>query len=134
MPVLKVKNNGEWQDTFGISSHTHKVSDITDFPTNLPANGGDADTVDGKHASDFASASDVETLKAKVGDTSVSEQITSAIPTKVSTFENDSGYITADKIPSSLPTVTAENNGAFLQVVDGVWAVSSITNAEEVSF
>ena len=35
-------------------SHTHSKSDITDFPASLPANGGDADTVDGKHASDFA--------------------------------------------------------------------------------
>lgn len=35
----------------------------------------DADTVDGKHASDFASATDVEGLKVLVGDTSVSEQI-----------------------------------------------------------
>ena len=36
------------------SSHTHTKSQITDFPTSLPANGGNADTVDGKHASEFA--------------------------------------------------------------------------------
>ena len=35
-------------------SHTHTKSQITDFPASLPANGGNADTVDGKHASDFA--------------------------------------------------------------------------------
>ena len=35
------------------SSHTHAKSDITDMPTSLPANGGNADTVDGKHASDI---------------------------------------------------------------------------------
>lgn len=45
--------------TFPPSSHTHKKSEITDFPTSLPANGGNADTVDGKHASDFASATGV---------------------------------------------------------------------------
>lgn len=39
------------------SSHTHTKSQISDFPTSLPANGGNADTVDGKHASDFATAS-----------------------------------------------------------------------------
>lgn len=39
--------------TFPPSSHTHKKSEITDFPTSMPANGGNADTVDGKHASDF---------------------------------------------------------------------------------
>ncbi|MDU6856068.1 MAG: hypothetical protein E6370_17265 [Clostridiales bacterium] len=32
------------------TSHTHTKSQITDFPTSLPANGGNADTVDGLHA------------------------------------------------------------------------------------
>lgn len=81
MPVLKVKNNGEWQDTFGISSHTHTINDITDFPASLPGSGGDADTLDGKHADEFALASDIEVIQHKIGDTPVSEQITSAIPT-----------------------------------------------------
>ena len=30
--------------------HKHTVSEITDFPSALPASGGNADTVDGKHA------------------------------------------------------------------------------------
>ena len=42
----------------------------------------DADTVDGKHASEFAIASDVETLNALVGDVSVSEQISTAVADK----------------------------------------------------
>ena len=37
------------------TSHIHTKSQISDFPTSLPANGGNADTVDGKHASDFVS-------------------------------------------------------------------------------
>ncbi|MBC8581580.1 hypothetical protein [Zhenhengia yiwuensis] len=41
------------------TSHTHTKSQITDFPTSLTANGGNADTVDGKHASDFASATGI---------------------------------------------------------------------------
>ena len=36
--------------------HKHTVSEITDFPSALPASGGNADTVDGKHAADFAAA------------------------------------------------------------------------------
>lgn len=32
-------------------------AELTDIPTTLPADGGNADTVDGKHASDFAAAS-----------------------------------------------------------------------------
>lgn len=39
----------------------------------------DADTLDGKHASEFATVSDVETLKSQVGDTAVSTQIDNAI-------------------------------------------------------
>ncbi len=33
--------------------HTHSKAQITDFPAALPANGGNADTVDGKHSSDL---------------------------------------------------------------------------------
>ena len=40
------------------SSHTHSKSDITDFPSALPANGGNADTVGGKSASDFLQIAD----------------------------------------------------------------------------
>lgn len=36
--------------------HGHSVSEITDFPSALPASGGNADTVDGRHASYFAAA------------------------------------------------------------------------------
>lgn len=36
---------------------------LANKPTSLPANGGNADTVDGKHADYFASASDVEKLE-----------------------------------------------------------------------
>ena len=43
-------------------AHTHTKSEISDFPTSLPANGGNADTVDGKHASDFVSTSGVQLI------------------------------------------------------------------------
>lgn len=39
--------------SFTPTVHTHTRSHITDFPASLPANGGDADTVDGRHAADF---------------------------------------------------------------------------------
>lgn len=38
------------------------------------------------------------------------------------------------EVPSSLPEVTASDNGKFLRVVDGAWAAESLQNAEEVSF
>ena len=39
--------------TFSFDGHSHSVSDIEDFPKSLPANGGNADTVDGYHALDL---------------------------------------------------------------------------------
>lgn len=68
MPVLKIKNNGVWEQVGGIPDHTHVVDDIIDFPTSLPANGGNADTVDGKHASDFASAAEMTTVQNDIND------------------------------------------------------------------
>lgn len=65
MPVLKIKTDKGWEEIAG--------------GFNGPINGGDADTLDGKHASDFAQASDVTDLKALVGDTNVSEQINAAV-------------------------------------------------------
>ena len=44
---------------YSLISHTHSYNDLSDkpsIPTTLPANGGNSDTVDGKHASDFAMA------------------------------------------------------------------------------
>lgn len=43
--------------------HTHSKSDITDFPSALPANGGNADTVGNKHASDFANSYNDDLMK-----------------------------------------------------------------------
>lgn len=57
MPVLKVFKDGVWEEVAGVSGHANSVNDIVDFPSSMPANGGDADTVDGKHASFFATAS-----------------------------------------------------------------------------
>lgn len=84
MPVLKVKKNGIWEELGGTS----------------PMDGGNADTLDGKHASEFANATDVSNLQinindlqsetdelqtslnnlqTKVGDSSVSDQINNAL-------------------------------------------------------
>lgn len=97
MPVIKVKQeDGTWVDVDGVTGHTHleyatvdhvhSYNNLTERPTSLPANGGNADTVDGKHASDFASASTMSTVQSNVtslqnlvGGTSVANQISSAM-------------------------------------------------------
>lgn len=45
------------------SGHTHSKADITDFPDSLPANGGNADTVDNFHADDFVNANDRDQIQ-----------------------------------------------------------------------
>lgn len=61
-----------------------KILQIVD---NLVKQAENADTLDGKHASEFAAASDVETLKTQVGDASVSEQINTAVKDKANTSD-----------------------------------------------
>lgn len=68
MPVLKVKNNGVWEEISNGSGGSGGS-----------VNGGNADTLDGKHASYFAPASDVNELQTLVGDESVSSQIDNAL-------------------------------------------------------
>lgn len=45
--------------------------------------------------------------------------------------DNSTGTLT---LSGALPEVTTANNGAFLRVVNGAWAATSLTNAEEVTF
>ena len=52
-----------------IDAHTHPYSSITGTPVSLPADGGNADTLEGKHATDFALKTDLSAytpLTAKV--------------------------------------------------------------------
>lgn len=65
MPVLKIKRNGQWEAIGAVTN---------------------ANTLDGKPASYFATVLDIDELQRKVGDTDVSEQIASAI--------EDSGHAT----------------------------------------
>lgn len=44
-----------------INAALNSKANLSDIPTTLPANGGNADTVDGKHASDFALKTDIPT-------------------------------------------------------------------------
>ena len=52
--IDKTYLTGKLANTYADKVHTHLWSDITDRPTSLPANGGNADTVDNLHASSFA--------------------------------------------------------------------------------
>lgn len=68
--IDKTYLTGKLANTYADKVHTHLWADITDRPTSLPANGGNADTVDNLHASSFArtdqsSAVDLDTVNGK---------------------------------------------------------------------
>ena len=54
--IDKTYLTGKLANTYANKVHTHLWVDITDRPTALPANGGNADTVDNLHASSFTRA------------------------------------------------------------------------------
>lgn len=86
--------------------HTHSYNDLNDkptIPTSLPANGGNSDTVDGKHANEFASVADVTALQTLVGDTSVSAQIATQISSKADvSHTHDDRYYTESEVDNKL--------------------------------
>lgn len=69
---------------YAASNHGHSYNDLSDKPTipsipaSLPADGGNADTVDGKHASDFALASHNHSGYAASGHTHTASQVGAA--------------------------------------------------------
>lgn len=113
------------QDTNGKITVTKKN---VNFPATLPANGGNADTVDNKHAADFATAA--QGTKAdnavpntrKINNKALSSDITlnasdvgalpstTTIPSKTSQLTNDSGFI------STLPYIPAAANDGVLTI------------------
>lgn len=54
--IDKTYLTGKLANTYADKVHTHLWTDITDRPTALPANGGNADTVDNLHGSSFTRA------------------------------------------------------------------------------
>lgn len=78
----------------------------------------DADTLDGKHADEFASASDMTTLNTKVGDESVSEQISTAISNHTQDANTIIGGTFADMVianpPSQEPSISLLRNSKLV--------------------
>lgn len=81
-----------------------------------------ADTVDGKHADEFASVSDVSDLQLKVGNTSVSDQINSAINAIDYPVDSVNGQIGVVNLTASdLSAISSSEKGA----VNGVAPLGS---------
>lgn len=120
---------------YALIGHTHSYNDLEDkpvIPTTLPANGGNSDTVDGKHAADFATAESVDMLQTLVGSTSVQSQISTAVgaitPTSIGAAEENHvhNYNDLTNKPASLPA-----NGGNADTVDNKHA-SDFATVESV--
>lgn len=98
------------------TDHTHSYNDLNDKPTiptvpsSLPANGGNADTVDNKHASDFATATHTHTGFAADNHDHDTDYISKAL-----LFLNDSGGVEfsygADSGKNLLTEISAMSQG-----------------------
>lgn len=107
-------DTGTWDGT--IPDHQHAVSDILNFPTSLPARGGNADTVDGKHANDFSQIIDFSNI-------STDTKTAIGIPYKITTYrcENWTDYPTEAPDGQGM-IIAAHYNGAGTAVgVDSMW-------------
>lgn len=88
-----------------------------------------ADTLDGLHADEFATASDLmDCVQVDL------EDATEGVIAKVNA-DTFNGY-TIDKFAmynEGVPSCTTDDNGKFLRVISGVAAWQTVQNAEEVS-
>lgn len=87
-------------------AHKHKTADISDMPTALPADGGNADTVDGKHASYFAAINHTHTAAdigaAASGHTHTKSQITD-FPASLPANGGNSATVNNHTVASDVP-------------------------------
>ena len=89
-------------------AHKHKTADISDMPTALPADGGNADTVGGKHANDFAASNHTHTAAdigaAASGHTHTKSQITdfpASLPANGGNSSTVNGHTVASDVPAN---------------------------------
>lgn len=94
---------------------------------NLAGQASNADTVDGKHASDFAASTDFEQLKSLVGDTAVSEQITQAVDGSVADW-SQADETASDYIKNKPQLATDDEIVALLSSQDFVTPVVDTAN------
>lgn len=83
-------------------NHTHEIANITDFPTSLPANGGNASTVNGHTVLSNVPASAKFTDTVYIHPETHPASMITGLPTKLSEFVNDKKYQTADEVAKAI--------------------------------
>ena len=106
-------------DTKANSTHTHTVSQVTDFPS-IPSKVSDLTNDSG-----FITSSSLPT---KVSDLNNDSGFitSSSLPTKVSDLSNDSGFITSSSLPTKVSDLT--NDSGFITSSSLPTKVSDLTN------
>lgn len=110
-----------------VMKHTHTISDITDFPKALPADGGNADTLGGKSSSDFATATHTHTFPV----TSVAGRTGAITLTKADVGLGSVPNYGASTSVSSTSTTTLATSSAVKQAYDK--AVSAYNKAYNIT-
>ena len=111
---LKVNGNNVWHEgnfdpaSKANSSHTHTKANITDFPSSLPANGGNADTVGGFTVGTDVPANakftdTITTINSKTGAISKADIVALGIPAQDTTYNavtttTDGLMVASDKV------------------------------------
>lgn len=89
------------------ADHDHSYTELRDtptIPTSLPADGGNADTVDGKHAYDFAAANHTQAMdKGGTGATSGQEGLKNLLAAGYMVMSSYQIVSSVSAIPSSAP-------------------------------
>lgn len=116
MPVLKIMNNGVWEDVAGVSGHTHSMSEIYDFPQDL--------------------LDEFKNMQENIGDTSVSDQIESAIAGKSDIGHTHNQYALTSDVSSLRENITDQISVAIggithpIKSVNGKTGVVSLTASD----
>lgn len=126
---------------------THPASMITGLPTELPASGGNADTVDGKHAADFATANHTHTQYAAtehnhdgnyapISHTHTQSEVTglsSALSGKANTNHTHSNYALASDLNGLSEEVSGKAAASHTHTLDNIseTATKKVMTADE---
>lgn len=101
-------NDCFYSDTYAGESHTHAVSDIANFPMSLPANGGDADTVNGHTVDSSVPANakftdTITTINGKTGTITKADITELGIPSQDTVYSHPTTHPPTILSPGSLP-------------------------------
>lgn len=102
---------------FKPTSHKHVVKDITDFPTSMPAKGGDSSTVNGHTVETDVPKGAVFTDTIYTHPNTHPASMITGLPTKVSQFENDKKYQTEEEVMSKISALI-DSSPEFLDTLN----------------